>query len=136
MEQTAQAVQTFFLAGTSSRSKRQSGAQSGQLRDVLIIFDSSGSIGQAFFDDSKAQLAKLIGFLCPLPDPFKGYQRAALIEYSNNVDELFDFDANQDTAGVQAGINRMQYVGGSTCTATAFNYAKNTMFTPGRGIIS
>ncbi|WAR10110.1 hypothetical protein MAR_035186 [Mya arenaria] len=39
----------------------------GQLRDLLIILDSSGSIGQNNFDNAKAQLSRLVGMFCPYP---------------------------------------------------------------------
>jgi len=39
----------------------------GQLRDILIMLDSSGSVGAANFADAKQQLARLVGFLCPNP---------------------------------------------------------------------
>ncbi|KAH3867898.1 hypothetical protein DPMN_031035 [Dreissena polymorpha] len=42
----------------------------GQLRDLLIIVDSSGSIGLASFETAKTQLARLLGMLCPISDPF------------------------------------------------------------------
>ncbi|WAR23212.1 hypothetical protein MAR_036881 [Mya arenaria] len=40
-------------------------------RDLLIILDGSGSIGATNFHDTKNQLARLLGMLCPTSDPFK-----------------------------------------------------------------
>ncbi|WAR23211.1 COCA1-like protein [Mya arenaria] len=100
-----------------------------RLRDLLVIVDGSGSIGPTNFNDAKYQLASLLGMLCPTPDPFKVYQRAALIEFSSNVREIFDFNDKANTLSVQQGVKGMPYSGDSTCTATAFNYARNTMFT-------
>lgn len=105
----------------------------GQFRDLLIIVDSSGSVGSSAFSDTKIQLARLVGFLCPLPDPFKEAHQLALLRYSSSVSEVFDFSKYTNTAGVQSGIAGMSYSGGSTCTASAFDYAKNAMFDTGKG---
>ena len=77
----------------------------GQFRDLLIIFYSSGSVSNTQFDDAKSQLGRLLGYLCPHPDPFaRGYQHAALIRLSSGVTEIFDFDDKSNTQSVQAGI--------------------------------
>lgn len=119
--------------------KRQSrefaATPTGPLRDLLIIVDASGSIGRSKFDVAKNDLAKLMGYLCPVGDPFKDGQRAALIRFNNKVDEIFDFNTYKDTAGVKAGILKMQYTGGLTCTGDAFEYARTTMFTTAKGKI-
>jgi len=39
----------------------------GQLRDILLIMDASGSIGSVNFIKAKEQLGRLLGFLCPVP---------------------------------------------------------------------
>ncbi|WAR15140.1 COEA1-like protein [Mya arenaria] len=106
----------------------------GRLRDLLVIVDGSGSIGATNFQKIMNQMARLLGMLCPTPDPFKGYQQAALIEFSGNVREIFDFNEKANTLAVQQGVNGTQYSGGYTCTATAFNYARNTMFTAAKGM--
>lgn len=104
----------------------------GQLRDLLIIVDSSGSIGRTNFNVAKTQLANLLGLLCPNPDPFKGYHKAALIDYSSTVVKQFHFKDKQNTYQVQQAIKAMPYLGQSTCTATAFKEAI-TMFTVSNG---
>ncbi|WAR04018.1 COCA1-like protein [Mya arenaria] len=104
--------------------------------DLLIILDGSGSIGATNFQDTKNQLARLLGMLCPTPDPFKGYQQAALIEFSSTVREIFDFNDKTNTLAVQQGVKGTPYSGGDRCTATAFNYARNTMFTAAKGMRS
>ena len=99
--------------------------------------DSSGSVTKPLFESGQAELARLLGYLCPRPDPFaKGYQQAALIRFSTYVTEMFDFNDNINTQSVQNGILNMQYTGRSTCSATAFNYAKNTMFKASKGTFS
>ncbi|XP_052264933.1 collagen alpha-1(XIV) chain-like isoform X1 [Dreissena polymorpha] len=107
----------------------------GQLRDLLIIVDSSGSIGLASFETAKTQLARLLGMLCPISDPFDSrFQRAALLEYSSDVREIFDFDDKPNTKLVQQGVNSMPYMNAGTCTTTAFNYAYNNMFNTTKGM--
>ena len=110
----------------------KSGKTVGQFRDLLVIVDSSGSISQSGFDVAKTELANLLGLLCPNPDPFKGYQRAALIEYSSAVVKQFHFKDKKNTFQVQQAIKAMPYFGQSTCTATAFKEAI-TMFRVSNG---
>lgn len=131
LQQTAKAIETNFITQTMYRDKRSE--KVGQLRDLLIIMDSSGSITSSNFTIAKTQLARLVGLLCPSPDPFKGYQRAALIDFSDVVSEIFDFDDRRNTQDVQAGILGMPYMGQMTCTASAFNYARENMFTLAKG---
>lgn len=131
INQTAEAMVHNFIIQNTARYKRA--ATVGQLRDLLVIVDSSGSIGSTSFNDAKSQLARLLGLLCPKPNPFKGYQRAALIQYSTTVLEIFDFDDNSNTNEVKQGVESMTYMGQLTATATAFNYAKGTMLKTDKG---
>ncbi|WAR04019.1 COCA1-like protein [Mya arenaria] len=130
IQSTAKSIATNFMVQNSLTNS----LSEGRLRDLLVIVDGSGSIGPTNFNDTKYQLARLLGMLCPTPDPFKVYQRAALIEFSSNVREIFDFNDKANTLAVQQGVKGMPYFGGSTCTATAFNFARNTMFTAVKGM--
>lgn len=75
------------------------------------------------------------GYLCPGPEPFKNslYHQAALIEYSNIVKEIFDFNDKSNTAQIQKGIRSMPYLRSSTCTDKAFKYAREKMFRTSKG---
>lgn len=111
----------------------------GLFRDLLIILVSSGSIGSGNFEIVKEQLGELLGLLCPSTDPFISnkrtvYNRAALIQYSNNVVEEFDFNDNHNLAELKAAIQSVLYQGGGTCTGGAF-YKAIRMFTSSKGII-
>lgn len=106
----------------------------GRLLDLLLIVDSSGSISEGDFNTKKEQLSRLMGSLCPQPDPFNGSHRAALLRYSTDAQEIFDFDDNLDTSGVQSSIDSMTYSRGSTCTGKAFDYARTNMFTAAKGM--
>ncbi|VDI73894.1 Hypothetical predicted protein [Mytilus galloprovincialis] len=110
----------------------------GLFRDLLIIIDSSGSIGSDNFDIAKRQLGDLLSLLCPLPDPFdasvhNGNNRAALIQFSDNVIEEFDFDGNHDIAELKSAIMSINYQNGGTCTGDAFHKAVQ-MFTTYKGM--
>ncbi|XP_052219828.1 cartilage matrix protein-like [Dreissena polymorpha] len=117
------------------RARLQKRQAVGQLRDLLVIVDSSGSITPEGFAIGKKQLSRLLGMLCPVPNPFdSNYQRAALLQYSSTVQEIFDFNDKPSTNLVQQGINSMIYDAGITCTGDAFNYAYNNMFTTAKGM--
>ncbi|CAC5389948.1 unnamed protein product [Mytilus coruscus] len=108
-------------------------------RDLFIIIDSSGSIGCRNFEIVKEQLGELLSLFCPVPDPFysnlhKAYNRAALIKFSNNVIEEFDFDDNHNLAELEAAIQSVSYKGGETCTGDAF-YKTVQMITSSKGNI-
>ncbi|XP_052812426.1 fibropellin-1-like isoform X6 [Mya arenaria] len=107
----------------------------GKLRDLLIILDSSGSIGPSDFDNAKTQLSRLVGMFCPTPDPFAGdHQKAALLVFDHGVDEIFDFDDMHDTNEVQAKIRSVFYHGGGTRTDFALEYARTHMLTATKGM--
>ncbi|CAG2188321.1 COL12A [Mytilus edulis] len=109
----------------------------GLFRDLLIIIDSSGSIGSSSYEIAKRQTGELIGLLCPVPDPFNsrrlnGYNRAALIQFSTNAVEEFDFDDKHGIAELKAAIQAVPYQNGMTCTGDAF-YKAIQMFTSSKG---
>ncbi|WAR09886.1 COMA1-like protein [Mya arenaria] len=107
----------------------------GKLRDLLIILDSSGSIGPSDFDNAKTQLSRLVGMFCPTPDPFAGdHQRAALLVFDHGVNEIFDFDDMHDTNEVQAKIRSVFYHGGGSRTDLALEYARTHMLTATKGM--
>lgn len=127
--ETAKAVAQKFIIKT----RQENGVTIGQVRDLLVIVDSSGSIGGANFNKATNQLARLLGLLCPSPDPFDHIQQAALVEFSSTVREIFDFNDKGNTQQVQDGVRSMAYMAGSTCSATAFDFAKTNMFTTAKG---
>ncbi|XP_052809752.1 collagen alpha-3(VI) chain-like [Mya arenaria] len=136
IQSTAKSITSNFMVQNSQANS----LSVGFVRDLLVIVDGSGSIGASDFNDAKNQLARLLGMLCPEPDPFKTrrkvHQQAALIEFSTTVREIFDFNDKANTVAVQQGIIGMPYLSGQTCTATAFNYARSTMFTASKGMRS
>lgn len=129
VKETAKEFTDQFVIQTTG----SNGNKVGQLRDLLIIVDSSGSISTEHFNIMKTQLARLLGLLCPKSDPFNGFQQAALLQFSNTVREIFDFNDKSNTRQVQDGVTSMTHIGGPTCSATAFDYANNNMFTANKG---
>jgi hypothetical protein len=109
------------------------------VRDLVLILDSSGSIGNTSFIDAKKQLSKLIGLLCPI-NPFDRivgfpyqYNQAAMVTYSTNVTTNFYFNTYDTTVSIQTAIENAVYVGSGTNTNKAFDRAK-VFFQPGTGI--
>ncbi|VDI34916.1 Hypothetical predicted protein [Mytilus galloprovincialis] len=105
----------------------------GLFRDLLIIIDSSGSIGSRNFEIAKKQLGELLSLICPLPDPFdskvhNGNNRAALIQFSDVVIKEFDFDDKHNISDLKSAIMSVPYQNGGTCTGDAF-YKAIQMFT-------
>ncbi|XP_071121331.1 cartilage matrix protein-like [Mytilus edulis] len=143
IQSTANTVITSFLQKKLMRNPSSSPGTvkakvPGDFRDLLIILDSSGSINSRNFKIVKEQLSELLGLLCPSTDPFISnkrtvYNRAALIQYSNNVVEEFDFNDNHNLAELKAAIQSVPYQGGSTCTGDAF-YKAIQMFTSSKGM--
>ncbi|XP_063398169.1 collagen alpha-1(XII) chain-like [Mytilus trossulus] len=139
IQSTANTVITSFLQTNPTSSQGTVKAKvPGVFRDLLIILDSSGSIGSGSFEIVKEQLGELLGLLCPSTDPFISnkrtvYNRAALIQYSNNVVEEFDFNGNHNLAELKAAIQSVPYQGGNTCTGDAF-YKAIQMFTSSKGM--
>ncbi|KAK3106142.1 hypothetical protein FSP39_013591 [Pinctada imbricata] len=59
-------------------------------RDIIVIIDSSGSIGNELFNRALRDLAELVGYFCPEPDPFvpqnnSFYHRLGVIQFSTGA---------------------------------------------------
>jgi hypothetical protein len=141
---TAKNVQNFFARPNGivlSQTIKSSPSRSQDLsRDLVIIMDSSGSIGSNGFQVAKEQTAKLMGLLCPTApfDKIAGfpyqYNQAAMLTYSTNVVENFDFNRYSTTVNIQNAIKRVRYVGGGTNTNKAFDQARG-LFQPNKGTV-
>lgn len=132
-EQAKHFTKSFFRYSDSTGGRAKRRSQAGELRDLLVILDSSGSIGNGVFSDAKEQIGRLVALLCPQPDPFNyGYQQLAFMTFSKTVSEIFQFDSYTSVSDIQSAIKQAPYLGSSTCTATAFNYIEN-MFQSTKG---
>lgn len=126
---TARALMKNLFLKRKLRTKRSY----GQLRDLLLIVDSSASISADDFKKVKNELAKIVGFFCPAPDPFSGFQKAALIQFGSYVKEVFDFNDYNNTLDIQQGIRTILRMGGSSCIGKALTYAKDVMLQLDKG---
>ena len=109
-------------------------------RDLVLIMDSSGSIGSKSFTEAKNQTSRLIGLLCPIPPfdriinfPYQ-YNQAAMVTYSTGVVNNFDFSTYSTTVDVQNAILRARYEGRQTNTHLAFDTARS-LFNPSKGTL-
>ncbi|XP_053395027.1 uncharacterized protein LOC128555743 [Mercenaria mercenaria] len=98
--------------------------------------DSSASIQWRPFKDAKIQTSKLIGLLCPSDKPSDKvagqpyqYNQAAMLTYSQMVEETVDFKRYNTTSDIQNAISRATHFARSTNTAEAFRRAKGLFTT-------
>lgn len=102
----------------------------GHVRDLLIVLDSSGSISSAAFNRTKQNLVELLAMLCPDPEPFgQLYNHAALIDFSDSVVEIFDFDRYHSTAALKRAILAVPKLSSQTCTTKALDTASQMLAT-------
>ena len=92
VQQVAKVFLNSFVRPSVYQPKRQI---NNAFRDLLLILDSSGSIGSERYTNAKGSLSEMLGLMCPTPDPFgKDLNRVALLTYSTTVTESFDFKAD------------------------------------------
>jgi hypothetical protein len=124
-------LKTLAFSTVSHRS------QAPMVRDLVLILDSSGSIGTTSFDLAKEPLSKLIGLLCPakpfdrIPGYPYQYNQASMVTYSTDVFKNFDFNEYNTTGSIQNAIKSAVYVGRLTYTDKAFDQAR-VLFQPGK----
>lgn len=131
----AATIQTNFLSGSGGSSTGRKRRQTVGDRDILFIIDSSGSIGLTEFNTAKDNMANLIGKICGTIGRGPQSNRAALINFSNEPHEIFDFDDYDNLADVQDAVRSLTPLANKTCTGNALEYAK-TMFEPLKGKFS
>ncbi|XP_060562470.1 uncharacterized protein LOC132722054 isoform X4 [Ruditapes philippinarum] len=141
VNETGKNFQDFFVRPNGQHvTKGKRSTQTPNLpRDLVIIMDSSGSIGRVDFEVAKEQTAKLIALLCPnapfnkiAGSPYQ-YNQAAMLTYSTYVVENFDFNTYNTTASIQNAINSVRYVGRGTNTNKAFDQARG-LLQPSKGV--
>lgn len=125
---TAHSVVHNFLRRSANVHPITGQGKEAHFRDLLIILDSSGSIGSENYDRAKSSISQLLKTLCPSPDPFgERYHHAGFIVYSTYTQLVFDFSVYNSIYDIQNAIESVSYMSGSTCTTDAFNMAFNTM---------
>jgi hypothetical protein len=135
IQETATNVKDFFLRPTGQTKSTINNNQTEDLpRDLVLILDSSGSIGTDGFILAKEQLSTLVGLLCPI-DPFSRtvgfpylYNQAAMVTYSTHVTTNFYFNTFNTTVSVQNAIKSATYEGLSTYTNKAFDRSLSTWY--------
>ncbi|XP_053383500.1 integrin alpha-X-like [Mercenaria mercenaria] len=127
IQATARSMSTNFIR---REPKPGNPTQPGHVRDLLIVLDSSGSISKSDFERTKHNLAELMGMLCPDPDPFAQlYNHAALLDFSNSVMEVFDFNRYHGIAALKRALLSVPQIAGRTCTTKALDAASQMLAT-------
>ena len=98
------------------------------IRYVLFIVDTSGSIGRSAFDKVKNLLALISEKLCD-------HLRVAMITYGDDINLEFCFNCTSDRRDIFSAIKRVRYRHGpSTRTTDATKCACQTMLTKECGL--
>jgi len=97
-------------------------------RDLLIILDSSGSIGKTAYHKSLDDIYKLVSIMCPSPEPFvksnsHGYNQLALLQFSTGVKTSITFGEVGSLSEIKGKLNSIEYMAGTTCTEKALSEA-------------
>ena len=95
--------------------------------DIMLVVDSSGSVGAANFTLAKSALVEMINQLNTI-GPQK--IRVGVINYSSNVQIISSLvDTDQDKARIIASVNNMRYLDGMTATGDALKVARQICLT-------
>ncbi|KAH9518401.1 hypothetical protein Btru_016734 [Bulinus truncatus] len=114
----------FELHGLNSVLTRGTAHCEGQA-DILLILDSSTSIGRTNY----AALANFAGNLTTNFHIGQDAIQFGAVLFSDSAHNLFDFSSFQTSEQVQQALTHMPYLGGSTHTDLALDYARTTSFT-------
>ena len=102
-------------------------------RDLAVVIDSSGSVGQAAFSAAVDTLADFIGNMCHEFTCQGPQTRLAIVTYGSEIKEAFNFQyaAGRHRSEAQM-INDIKtkpiYTGGYTATGTALEYCRDNIF--------
>ena len=107
--------------------RRRQTCSNGDIRHVLFIVDTSGSIGATTFNKVRDLLANISEKLCD-------HLRVAMMTYSHNINLEFCFNCHTDRRDIFNAIKRVRYRGGLTHTTDATKCACDTLLTPRCGL--
>ena len=107
--------------------RRRQTCSNGDIRHVLFIVDTSGSIGPSVFNKVRDLLASISEKLCDR-------LRVAMMTYSDDINLEFCFNCHTDRRDIFNAIKRVQYRGGLTHTTDATKCACDTLLTPACGL--
>lgn len=97
--------------------------------DLVIILDSSGSVGETNFVRMKTWVRDLILDL----DVESDVINIGLLVFSDREELVFHLDEYSSRPGMVEALEEIEYMRGTTNTAGALNYARDTMFTRNNG---
>ena len=109
------------------RRRRQTCPSEDNIRYVLFIVDTSGSIGRLHFTRVKYLLALMSEKLCD-------HLRVAMITYGSDINLEFCFNCHTDRCGIFEAITRVRYRGRLTHTTDATKCACQTLLTEECGL--
>ena len=109
------------------RRRRETCPSQDNIRYVLFILDTSGSIGRSQFVRVKYLLALMSEKLCD-------HLRVAMITYGSDINLEFCFNCHTDRCEIFNAITRVQYRGGATRTTDATKCACQTLLTEQCGL--
>ncbi|VDI12922.1 Hypothetical predicted protein [Mytilus galloprovincialis] len=110
-----------------------------QPRDLVLLIDGSGSIGDEPFAKTLEDLSELIGMFCPLSDPLDhkqnpgNYIQLSAILFSTDSELVFKFNKYHSVKQAQHAIKAIHYNPGTTCKEKALMLGE-TMFTVSNGM--
>lgn len=100
-------------------------------RDIQVIIDASGSIGESAFKSSLQTLYDLLSYLCPSPEPYKKngnkYNQLGLMTFSTGVRDQFTFGEKQLLSEIKPAVLNTPYEAKTTCTGDAIKHAVQNM---------
>ena len=109
------------------RRRRQTCSNHKDVRYVLFIVDTSGSITETTFNKVRDLLANISENLCD-------QLRVAMMTYGSDINLEFCFNCHADRRNIFNAIKRVQFRGGSTRTTDATKCACDTLLTPECGL--
>ena len=105
-------------------------------RDLVIVIDSSGSVGKYSFDKAVDTLADFIGYMCHNFECGGPETRFAVVTYGSVVKEVFNFQYSgtfhktktQIVNDIKTKATYMQGFTWATATGTALEYCRDNLF--------
>lgn len=99
------------------------------MADVVIVLDTSISVGWNNFTHIKSFLSKLTDHVISNINVDSGRIPVGMLTYSSTGRQLFNLSSFTSAAAIQAVISSFSYSSGATNTAGALAYVRTTMLT-------
>jgi len=118
--------------GSNPRPPPNPNAECDGFSDVVILLDSSGSIGVPNFQKQLEFLAGLVGKFQLAYNVRTGYQ-FSVVSFSDAVKEEFNLKMYTTTSALQGAIGRIPYMSSGTKTDMGLNYIAQNSFLSSKG---